>query len=190
MDKTTSLFLEDYYNNYYCYFNYYYYQYNYYTITELSNTTTYYFKVSAANSMGYGPSVASSPSGAAPSLQKPGAATSLAVFESAGDTFISWAEPTMPWFGVPCNGTAANPGACPNLVAEGGSEVRSYSIYVSTSSSFNVATRDIEVSAETYQTALSDSALRLSSGSYYVRIFVTTAVGISPASETIAFTVA
>merc|ERR1712000_412722 len=45
--------------------------YNYYTITDLSNTTQYYFKVSAANSMGYGPSVASSPSAQTPSLQKP-----------------------------------------------------------------------------------------------------------------------
>lgn len=80
-------------------------EYNYYTITDLSNTTQYFFRISAANSMGYGPFAVSSPSAATPSLQKiPGAASSVAVFEINGHTYISWAPtnnamvwPSLQW---------------------------------------------------------------------------------------------
>jgi len=165
-------------------------QYNYYTISDLSNTTQYFVKVSAANSMGYGPSIASSPSAVTPSLQKPGKATSLAVYPSGSDTLISWSAPTQPWFDLPCNGTDSDPGSCPYLVAEGGSEIKSYTIYISDSSNFAVASGEITVEhtagTSSYTTIISNG---LSSGDYYVRIFVSTAVGISPASETLTFTV-
>merc|ERR1712054_94910 len=185
--------------------------YNYYTIKDLKESSTYYIRVSAANSMGFGPAVSTLPIGVSPSVShsqihplsatpqkmEPGKPTSLALSVGAKDITtgkssitVSWNAPKTPWHGIPCNGSIALPGSCPGLVADGGSTIKSYLLDYDVDPSFNTANaRHIEVAATSSNLDNTYGGVHVITQTmpniqYYVRVFAKNDIGFGPATST------
>jgi hypothetical protein len=105
----------------------------YYTIDSLSAGSTYYVRIFAANSVGYGTSVRPTPSSAVPAKILPGKPTAITVAatSSAGEISVAWSAPVVPYHNLFCAGTSSTPAACPATMgrgseADGGSVIGSY----------------------------------------------------------------
>merc|ERR1719240_789276 len=92
-----------------------------YTIELLSLQTQYYVQVSAVNGAGPGTAQKATPRNQKPELQKPGKPVSLTAVQtsSAAQILVSWQRPRVPFHGLPCFGTAANPTNCPSHAGGG-----------------------------------------------------------------------
>jgi len=161
------------------------------TITDLTPGHTYYTRVATANSMGFGPVAISSPPSAVPTLQLPGVAESLNVYESGADELtVVWTPPTIPDHKAPCNGTLTAHGLCPGGVADGGAEIMTYIVQRDTSPTFsssNSRVKTIEAFAhQTMYTAV--FAGSESYTQYYVRVFATNSQGTGKQSTVLSIT--
>jgi len=106
-----------------------------YTINDLSPGAVYYVRVSAANSVGYGPVQITSPTFGSPSNQRPGKIINAALTKFNTTTLkISWDAPFIPAHGIPCSGRGSvytAPNACGSGMgygtdADGGSPITRY----------------------------------------------------------------
>jgi hypothetical protein len=160
--------------------------YNYYTITELTPGRTYYTRVAAANSMGFGPVAISMPPSAVPSLQLPGVPKSVNVYESGVNQLtVFWTRPTIPSHNTPCNGTLARTGLCPSIVADGGAKLLNYVVERDTTTGFgssNLRVKTVEATAHqnVYTAVFAGSE---SHTQYYIRVFATNSQGTGKQSK-------
>ena len=164
---------------------------NYFTIRDLKEGQAYYVRVSAANSMGYGPSTRSSTS-VTPRNQLPGIPTSLnAFFDKAFSSIkLSWAPPTIPFHGLPCNGTLAKPGLCPGGTADGGSKITSFFLKVDSSPKFDSGKAGVfEVPVtnfnglQYYTISKTTGYTVLANTEYYIRVFAKNENGIGRSTK-------
>ena len=162
-----------------------------YTINELSAGAIYYVRVSAANSVGYGPVQITSPTFGSPSNQRPGKIINAAVTQFNTTTIkVQWDAPFIPAHGIACSGRGTlntAPNACPSGMgygtdADGGSAITRYWIewdiqpdFSSGSSSPDKGTYVFTaLSTRPYQHFIKDLT---HNGPYYVRILAYNAVG-------------
>jgi hypothetical protein len=106
-----------------------------YTINDVAPGAIYYVRVSAANSIGYGPAQITNPTFASPSNQRPGKIINANLQKFNSTTLqIEWDAPFIPAHGIPCSGkgtSLTNPNACPTGMgygtdADGGSPITRY----------------------------------------------------------------
>jgi len=116
----------------------------YFTVEGLSDIQNYFFRVSAANSMGYGSPTVSVPAYAMPTLQVPGIPTQVSVTGggATGEITVIWSPPVIPAHGIPCSGNYSHPGPCPNTMgrgseADGGAPIDAYYVQYSESATFD-----------------------------------------------------
>jgi hypothetical protein len=165
--------------------------YNYYTISGLDSTRKYYVRVSAANSMSYGPAERYH-LGVTPRTKIPGAPEAVSLLRDGADQLeVTFTPPVVPYFGHPCNGTDTNPGSCPGIIADGGSQITSYLIEISRGNGANGFSEleheyslPSEVGAEyaTY-TYSYKFAPKFENSDYFVRVSALNGVGTSPVSK-------
>ena len=105
----------------------------YATIDSLTAGTTYYARIFAMNSVGYGTNVRTTPTLAIPASMLPGRPTQITATatSSAGQITVQWHAPIVPYHQLFCAGTATVPAACPATMAhgteaDGGSEISQY----------------------------------------------------------------
>lgn len=107
-----------------------------YTLTLLTQGQGYYVRVYAKNNAGYGSPTLAVPTSSAPQLQVPGRphTVSAAKGDIARTIVVSWQRPRVPFHGIPCTGTLADPFDCPAEIGDsqpssvGGSDVTEYVI--------------------------------------------------------------
>ena len=120
------------------------------TLTGLASGTPYYVRVSAGNSVGYGPAgVDGGAPSAVPALQPPGAPAAIYALPSnttCATLTVVFTPPMVPASGVFCGGggsaTPGMPSPCPfgatavGGVADGGSPISSYEVHYSAFADF------------------------------------------------------
>merc|ERR1712196_47456 len=106
-----------------------------YTINDVSPGAIYYVRVSAANSIGYGPTQITNPTFASPANQRPGKIINANLLKFNASTLkVEWDAPFIPAHGIPCSGRGTSltaPNACPTGMgygtdADGGSPITRY----------------------------------------------------------------
>lgn len=169
--------------------------YDFYTLTDLSPELTYYVLVSAANSMGYGPSTTpSNRASASPALQAPGTPefTSITYDDAASKVVVSWAAPTVPYHGNPCNGTVESPGLCPSGIADGGETIINYLLEYDVVSSFDSAEAtelSIDGNADYALTTYSEDIENLAENVWYFRVVAVNSEGAGKTSDVVSVAV-
>merc|ERR1711988_162291 len=103
-----------------------------YTISLLTVNTQYYVRVSAVNGQGVGTPQKATPLYEKPQLQVPGKPVDVTAIGTPGKISVAWKRPVVPHHGLPCFGTASNPGGCPaypgstTSMSDGGAVVSKY----------------------------------------------------------------
>lgn len=162
-----------------------------YTINELAAGAVYYVRVSAANSIGYGPAQITNPTFASPANQRPGKVINAVLTKHNATTLkVEWDAPFVPAHGIPCSGVGTmltNPNPCPSgmgygLDADGGSAVTQYWIEWDIQNTFNTGSASPDKGKYVY-TALSTRPFQHfiknlnTINAYYVRILAYNSVG-------------
>ncbi|OQS07803.1 hypothetical protein THRCLA_00202 [Thraustotheca clavata] len=146
-----------------------------YTISLLTSQTAYYVHVYAVNSLGPGSPQDAAPLPGVPDLMPPGKPISLsaaAVTTPNAGIYVQWQAPYVPYHGIPCFGTLANPSLCPLILGVssvfGGSGLRTYFVEWDTSPVFTGTNR---VSAAGNNILLTSASNGIVSGTtYYIRV--------------------
>jgi len=168
-----------------------------YTINDLTPNAAYYVKVSARNSVGYGPSQNASPAKRSPTAQIPGKPSSIVVTPGSGQMVISWQAPRVPDHGTKCNGDGPNATNNDELCkpgmgrdhgtvfseADGGSAIITYRVEYDTQSDFlsnNNAPHksQIDISADDTDSFTTTITGLTPGRRYYVRIAANNAQGL------------
>ena len=165
-----------------------------YTIQGLSSVNWYYVRVSARNSFGVSQSSATSPAYAQPAAQVPGKPQSVLATSGTrpGSIRVTWREPTVPWHGIPCGGSATNPTTCPLLqgssptatatAANGGSNITQYIVTYSEREDFTGTDQgQLSVSNNAALSIAGQASLTLTGLTpgrmYYIRVQALNAIG-------------
>ena len=85
---------------------------NFFSIGDLDSSSTYYVRVSAGNSIGYGTPQVSSPASANPSYQVPGKPHDVQITNGSGTLQVDFNHPQIPQHTIWCGGLIS-PQLCP-----------------------------------------------------------------------------
>jgi hypothetical protein len=160
------------------------------TISELLGGQSYFFRVSCTNTAGTGLPINSSPSSAAPDLQRPGLPSAIQLSNttaSVGDIVVSWSAPVVPFHGEFCSGGGTTVpfdsfNVCPDGMgigqqADGGSPITSYEVQWSVDATFDtsvfkqsriVSAAELASGAEFFTSTLEGLSVH---STIYVRVF-------------------
>jgi Fibronectin type III domain len=178
----------------------------YTTITNLAPGGTYYIRVSAGNSVGFGSWTSDTPSGLTTGKRAPGKPYNIQVLTPGGPNSacsaieVTWLPPVIPAHGMYCSGGGTTspllPNSCPlgmgyGTDADGGLAIIGYEIQISTISSFiDVATIflpiDTYLRGQPVSTVIGPGSMYapspplLSGQAYYVRVAARNSAGTGP----------
>lgn len=154
---------------------------NSHTIQLLAENTIFYVQVAAINRIGRGTFATPSPSSRAPAKQVPGKPQTIAVQSGAqeGTIDVRWQYPRVPYHGIPCSGTPAQPEACPppfgGVLAEstGGDAISEYEVEYNEVADFTGQDGGTMITDGTTLTLAGLTPRRL----YYIRVLARNTIG-------------
>lgn len=152
-----------------------------YTISLLTVNTQYYVRVSAVNGQGVGTPQKATPLYEKPQLQVPGKPVDVTAVGTPGKISVAWKRPVVPHHGLPCFGTASNPGGCPaypgstTSMSDGGAVVSKYKVQYSQDAAFATS----EVREEEVTSGLNAMLATEAGVTYYVRVLAYNSKGFS-----------